>query len=84
MSYSDEPALRSDRIAGFVLWIVAMLCLFGLMLELIVEPCFWEEGCASSQAPRFICAFILTPTIAAPIGWAGYWVVNRIFHRATR
>jgi hypothetical protein len=84
MSYLNEPTLRLDRMAGFALWVIAMICLFFMTLALIVEPCYWEEGCSSSQAPRLIGAIILTPFIAAPIGWVGYWVLNRIFYRGYR
>lgn len=82
MAYSDGHASRLDRIVGFALWLVTGFILIEPMLALLVEGCFWEGGCSSSQAPRFIGALIAALLLGAPVGWSAYAVLNRVFYRS--
>lgn len=84
MAYSNEQPTRWDRITAFMLWLVSWPVLTGPSLQLIVEKCFWEQGCDTSQAPRFVAAIALSMAVASAIGWINYWTLNRVFYLAER
>lgn len=84
MAYSDDQQTRWDRIAAFTLWLVSWPVLTATTLQLIVEECFWEQGCDTSQAQRFIAAIALSLAVASAIGWAACWIMNRVFYRVER
>ena len=78
MSYSGRPAFRWDRIAGFTVWLGAASVLFPVMVANIVEGCFWEEGCESSQIFRFVISLVVALAIATPFGLAIGAVIRRL------
>jgi hypothetical protein len=81
MSYTGKPSTRWDRFAGLVVWFVVGFALLLPMSALLVEGCFWEEGCGSSQAPRFLGSFLAAFVFAAPFGWVACAGLKRLLNR---
>jgi ABC-type Fe3+ transport system permease subunit len=84
VAYSDQPSPRLDRIVGVAVWLVAAFLLIFPMITLLVEGCFWEEGCSSSQVPRFLGAFVAALAVAVPLGWSACRLVGWLIQRPGR
>ena len=82
MAQSDRFHRLWTRTVGFCVWIAAGIALLGPMTGVLVQDCFWEQGCESPQAPRFLGALIIAFGLAFPIGWAAVALLGRLFGRS--
>ena len=78
MAYFDQPTMRWDCVAGIAVGLAVGFILLDPLTDSLVESCFWEAGCKSSQAPRFVGVFAGAFGTGALSAWAIVALVKRL------
>lgn len=63
---------------GFLLGIGSAFLFAPLTIQLLVEPCFFEGGCSSSESVMLLLAAVAALSLAVISGLIVRFVVNRL------